>query len=440
MTHSANNAQSSNIRLLNRFYRIFFFVCIVFLTIGVPFVFYRKAVSAAVVLVMMLAVLLAWRLSRHGQPQKSLLFFASGLWLVLIGLLYAGLPPFGAATAVAMAVMLAVVVHLRAGVIFGTTYLLAWLLYIALNSAHLAPAPYFVGNPLTGWFIGAVAFWLVLLPIPELVRSLRHGKERFEAILNATPEGIFLLDRDGVLLAVNVTAARRLNLDPPQLLGQCVFDKFPPDVSATRRATLAEVFRTGQTKYVEDRRADRSFAVNYYPVVGADGAVASVAVFAADITERQQAEQAALALAQRNQLLMQTATEGIHVLDSTGRLVEANGAFARMLGYTAQELANANAVQWEASWSGEQLRGKIDEMIQHGGAFETVHRRKDGSLLDVEVHASGVCIEGQSYLYAASRDIAKPARRCCPLPPASCLLRPSPRCWPMIKRRPLTTP
>ena len=240
--------------------------------------------------------------------------------------------------------------------------------------------------------------------------ALRNGKEQFEAILNATMESIFLVDRAGVLLAINVTAARRMKHEPEQLLGQCVFDFFPPEVSATRRAALAEVFLTGQVKHVEDVRAEHFFALTYYPVLGGSGSAESVVVFAANITERKRAEQTALALAQRNQLLMQTATEGIHILDSAGNLVEANEAFARMLGYAPQELARHNVAQWDAKWDEEQLLGKVPELIRSGGAFETVHRRKDGSLLDVEVHATGVCLEGQNYLYAASRDISQRKR------------------------------
>jgi diguanylate cyclase (GGDEF)-like protein/PAS domain S-box-containing protein len=240
--------------------------------------------------------------------------------------------------------------------------------------------------------------------------ALRHGKEQFEAILNATMESIFLVDRAGVLLAINATAARRMKHEPEQLRGQCVFDYFPPEVSATRRAALEEVFLTGQVKHMEDERGERSFALTYYPVLGADGAAESVVVFAANIAERKRAEQAALALAQRNQLLMQTATEGIHILDSAGNLVEANEAFARMLGYAPQELAQHNVAQWDAKWGGDQLAGKVQDLIRHGGAFETVHRRKDGTLLDVEVHATGVCLEGQNYLYAASRDISQRKR------------------------------
>ncbi len=529
--------QSFNARLLDRFYGIFVLVCVVFLTIGVPFVFVRKTVSAAATLTTLAGVLLAWRISRRGQPQQSLKLFAVGLWTVLVALLFAGLPPVTAATALAMAVMLATVVNLRAGVIFGASYLVAWLLYIALVAANLAPPPFFTGATLTGWFVAAVATWLVLLPIPEMIRNLReaasmqvavieaasdgilvvnmqgkvetfnqrfadmwrippavlqsrddadllntvmqqlrdpesfvhqvrelyarpdqssldflrfkdgraferqsrpqrldqqivgrvwsfrdvtehersqlalqNGKEQFEAILNATTESIFLVDRLGKILAINATAASRMNIPQAQLPGRCVFDFFPPEVSATRRGALDEVFQTGRIKCTEDKRGERSFALTYYPVVSASGAVESVVVFAANITEQKKAERAAQAQAQRNQLLMQTATEGIHIVDEHGYLVEANEAFSRMLGYSPAELAHAPVTQWDARWNDDQLAEKIAQLIKHGGAFETVHRRRDGSLLDVEVHATGVCLGGQTYLYAASRDISERKR------------------------------
>lgn len=203
MTHFAENSQASSIPLLDRFYRIFLFLCVVFLTIGVPFVFYRKAASAAATLTVTVAVLMAWRMSRRGQPQKSLKFFAVGLWIIQVGLIYAGLPPVTASTAVAMAVMLAVVVHLRAGVIFGAAYLLAWLLYIALQTMHLAPAPYFTGSTLTGWFIGAVAIWLVLLPIPELVRNLHKAVSLQRAVIEAATDGILVVNNEGKVETYN---------------------------------------------------------------------------------------------------------------------------------------------------------------------------------------------------------------------------------------------
>jgi diguanylate cyclase (GGDEF)-like protein len=203
MPQLLKTAQASNARLLDRFYSIFLFTCAIFLTVGVPFVFYRKAASAVASTVMLLLVLWAWRTSRRGQPQRALQVFAGGLWLVLVGLIYAGLPPVTAGTAVAMAMMLVVVVSLRAGVTFGATYLAAWLVYIVLQTQGLAPKAYFTGATLTSWFIGAVAMWLVLLPIPELIRGLRQSASLHRAIIEAATDGILVVTSDGVLETYN---------------------------------------------------------------------------------------------------------------------------------------------------------------------------------------------------------------------------------------------
>lgn len=67
--------QARNIGLLNRFYAIFALIGVVFLTIGVPFVFQRKAASAAASIVLIAIVLAAWRMSRQGRPRLSLKIF-----------------------------------------------------------------------------------------------------------------------------------------------------------------------------------------------------------------------------------------------------------------------------------------------------------------------------------------------------------------------------
>ena len=111
------------------------------------------------------------------------------------------------------------------------------------------------------------------------------------------------------------------------------------------------------------------------------------------------------ALLLRNQILMQSSMDGIHVMDMLGNLVEANDAFCRMLGYTREEMAHFNVADWDAHWSAEELQERFKQLIGKSAMFETVHRRKDGSLIDVEVSSSGMEIDGQGFLFAASRDI-----------------------------------
>ncbi len=107
----------------------------------------------------------------------------------------------------------------------------------------------------------------------------------------------------------------------------------------------------------------------------------------------------------RSQALRENSMEGVHVMDVDGNVLEVNEAFCRMLGYTRDEALRLNVRQWDDAIPAAELPQRLRGMVGHSATFETVHRRKDGSLLDVEVCASGVQVDGKSYIYAASRDI-----------------------------------
>ena len=111
------------------------------------------------------------------------------------------------------------------------------------------------------------------------------------------------------------------------------------------------------------------------------------------------------ALLRRNQALMMTSLEGVHVMDIQGNIVEANDAFCRMLGYAWEEVLGLNVAHWDAQWPVDELRKKFRELIGKSIMIETLHRRKDGTLIDVEISASGVELEGQNFIFALSRDI-----------------------------------
>jgi PAS domain S-box-containing protein len=97
--------------------------------------------------------------------------------------------------------------------------------------------------------------------------------------------------------------------------------------------------------------------------------------------------------------------DGIHMLDIRGDIVEANDAFCRMLGYTQEEMAGLNVADFDAQWTEEELQVKLRAFIGKSAKFETVHRRKDGSLIDVEISVNGMEIDGQCFLLASSHDI-----------------------------------
>jgi PAS domain S-box-containing protein len=128
-----------------------------------------------------------------------------------------------------------------------------------------------------------------------------------------------------------------------------------------------------------------------------------VAVF--DISRRKQAEASAIATGIRYQTLLETASDGIHILDEKGNVIEANATFCKMLGYTHEELVKLNVADWEMQWTGEELLDKVKKVIVSPAVQQTQHRRKDGSICDVEISGVGVKLEGHDYLHASARDI-----------------------------------
>ena len=127
-----------------------------------------------------------------------------------------------------------------------------------------------------------------------------------------------------------------------------------------------------------------------------------------EITERKKAEQRANFLLQRNQVMMQSTPEGVHIMDDRGNLIEVNEAFCNHLGYTMEEVLRLSVFDFDAKMTSEDIWLGI-ENFQPGRhiRFESVHRRKDGSLVDVEVVSSCVQLDGIKRIFALSRDITE---------------------------------
>lgn len=110
---------------------------------------------------------------------------------------------------------------------------------------------------------------------------------------------------------------------------------------------------------------------------------------------------------QRLKNLLQTATDGIHVVDQYGNLVLCSPSFAQMLGYTMEEATRLNVADWDVYFPADELIPKIQRTIDTQSFFETRHRRKDGTILDVAINARGIELDGKELLYASARDVSK---------------------------------
>lgn len=93
--------------------------------------------------------------------------------------------------------------------------------------------------------------------------------------------------------------------------------------------------------------------------------------------------------------ILQTAMDGFWLVDLNGKLLEVNETYVRMSGYSLDELLAMNISDLEAKEDTINLR--IEEIIKQGKArFESRHRRKDGSIFDVELSVQYRSFDGGS--------------------------------------------
>ncbi|HBZ57315.1 MAG TPA: hypothetical protein DEO88_18085 [Syntrophobacteraceae bacterium] len=143
------------------------------------------------------------------------------------------------------------------------------------------------------------------------------------------------------------------------------------------------------------------------PIRQSDGQISHYVAVKSDITERKQAEQALRRESEKSAALLRNASDGVHILDVSGNVIEASNSFLEMLGYSRDELIGMNVSAWDASFSPEKLESMLRSQLDNplSIVFETRHRRKDGSVIDVEVSGCPVSLDGRPHVFNSSRDI-----------------------------------
>ena len=126
-----------------------------------------------------------------------------------------------------------------------------------------------------------------------------------------------------------------------------------------------------------------------------------------DITERCAAEVALATESARLSGLLETASDGIHILDEHGGLIQFSQSFADMLGYGNEEMVGFKMSDWDIDVQPDNIYEALQPNGNAPAIFEARHRCKNGSIIDVEIHAKGIEIGGKPFVYASSRDITE---------------------------------
>lgn len=174
----------------------------------------------------------------------------------------------------------------------------------------------------------------------ELGQRVRQTEDAMMVLLNALQDIALLLDPQGVILAANEAARRRLRPTVGECVGRNVFELMPPDVAKVRQAHADEVFRTGKVHYFEDKNAGRYFFNLLYPIFDSEGRVIQVGVYAMDVTEARKTQRELARTQGRLQRLLDHVSVALYGCEphDCGRLTYLSKSIVRLTGYTVNEI------------------------------------------------------------------------------------------------------
>lgn len=110
---------------------------------------------------------------------------------------------------------------------------------------------------------------------------------------------------------------------------------------------------------------------------------------------------------EKHRSIIMTAMDGFWLIDLQGKLLEVNEAYCRMSGYSERELMTMRVGDLDLADTPVSRDLYIQQLLQKGeDRFETLHRRKDGSVFPVEVSTQFKSAHGES-IVVFLRDISQ---------------------------------
>lgn len=235
----------------------------------------------------------------------------------------------------------------------------------------------------------------------------QHNGNWFELIFDGAPEAIIVVDRDFRIVGVNRSTESLFGYARDELIGRPLETLVPQWFRDRHRDLLAQSFTCPPRRSMASRvdlpglRRDGTELPIEMALNGIDSAGGLFTIVSIiDITERKRAEEAQ----RRMTALVESADDAILSKTLDGVIRSWNPAAQRLLGYGAEEIIGkpVTLLLPEDRLDEEAM---ILEQIRRGrrvAHFETIRRRKDGTLVDVSLTISPI-LDGAGLVIGASK-------------------------------------
>jgi PAS domain S-box-containing protein len=248
--------------------------------------------------------------------------------------------------------------------------------------------------------------------------ALREGEHRYRSIVENINQAYYEADRRAMFTYCNPGALIISGYAAEELLGTVSYRLIADE---DRRKVIAQY-----EQWYKEKRTDMAMEFRVQTKNGrifwveqvthfkfdAQGNFVKATNVLRDIDERKRAEEELKQSEERYRLVLQHSLDAIYLCNAdTKHILEANQAFLNLLGYNADEITALTLYDIVAHEQ-ENIDQYLQQVMTSGGIMigERQWKRKDGTLVDVDVSMSKIRLNDQNIFFVSGRDITERKR------------------------------
>ncbi|MEO8259881.1 MAG: PAS domain S-box protein [Acidobacteriota bacterium] len=226
------------------------------------------------------------------------------------------------------------------------------------------------------------------------------------AIVESSDDAIIAKDLDGTILSWNHGAELMYGYAAAEIIGRSIYVIVPPAYvtelsDILKRIRVGDRVRNFETVRVTKQGGLIDVALSISPIRDASGTIVGASAIAREITERRREVQALKDSEARLRSVLESAVDGIVVIDAQGRIESFNPAAERLFGYRAGEVISHNVNLLMPSpyqeahdrYMANYLATGVAKII--GIGRDVIGRRKDGTTFPLHLSVGEMVVGGE---------------------------------------------
>ncbi|MFN2544069.1 MAG: PAS domain S-box protein [Actinomycetota bacterium] len=237
-----------------------------------------------------------------------------------------------------------------------------------------------------------------------------HPEHLLRAIMESSEDAIIGKALDGTVVSWNAAAERIYGYSAAEMLGRSIFEIVPPELEGEVHDILALVAcgeRIENTETVRVHKDGRHIRVSLTvsPIRDDDGVVTGASVIARDVTGVARTREAMRLSDERYRVLFEQHPVPMWVYDpQTLGFLSVNEAAVSHYGYSRHEFKSLTIKDIRPDEDVDRL---VTSISDGDGDGSWRHRRKDGSVFDVEILSRQITLDGSPAILVIATDVTE---------------------------------